>query len=119
MDPREQVIRDYLAQKGRYNIFLEFYHMLAQKLKDVGVSSNVLAVNLDAAIASVTLAMCWKPLKEKHITVRRACDLAFVIFALGRAAGSVGEFLDHQDYGSPLDMRVPVEECKSLTRPRD
>jgi len=27
--------------------------------------------------------------------------------------------LDHQDFGSPMDMRIPVDECTILTRPRD
>ena len=33
------------------------------------------------------------------------------------AAGA--EFLDHQDHGSPMDMRIPVDECTILTRPKD
>jgi len=119
VDPREQVITDSLKQEGFYNIFLEFYHMLARRLKEVGIAKNVWAVNLDAAIASVTLGMCWKPLKDKRMTVRRACDLAFLVFALGRAAGSAGEFLDHQDFGSPMDMRIHVTECTALTKPKD
>ena len=53
------------------------------------------------------------------MTVRRACDLAFLVFALGRAAGSAGEFLDHQDFGSPMDMRIHVTECTALTKPKD
>ncbi|MCK4997996.1 MAG: hypothetical protein KAS23_00625 [Anaerohalosphaera sp.] len=118
-DPRERVISEYLEQKGIGNIFLEFYHMMAHKLKERGIARNVWAVNLDGAIASVVLGICWKALREKRITVRRACDVAFMIFALGRVAGAGGEFLDHQDMGSPMDMRIPVSECVSLTRPVD
>jgi len=118
-DPRERILSAYLSENKLYNIFLSFYHGLTVRLKEVGIASNVWAVNLDGAIASVTLGMCWKALAEKRMTVRRACDLAFLIFALGRAAGAAGEFLDHQDYGSPMDMRVPVNECEVLTRARE
>ncbi|MCP4377285.1 MAG: hypothetical protein GY794_14050, partial [bacterium] len=118
-DPREVVISDYLKENGYCNLFLEFYHMLAHKLKEIGISRNVWAVNLDGAIASVVLGNFWKPLVEKRMTVQRVCDIAFMVFALGRTAGAGGEFLDHQDYGSPMDMRVPVSESKSLTPQRD
>ena len=42
----------------------------------------------------------------------------FIVFALGRAAGGAGEFLDHRDFGTEMDMRIPVKECRSLMRPR-
>ena len=118
-DPREQVISDYLKEKGLRNVFLEFYHMLAHRLKEIGIARSVWAVNLDAAIASVVLAICWKALKEKRITMRRVCDIAFMVFAVGRVAGAGGEFLDHQDFGSPMDMRIPVSEGITLSRPKD
>ena len=118
-DPREQVISDYLKEKGLRNVFLEFYHMLAHRLKEIGIARSVWAVNLDAAIASVVLAICWKALKEKRITMRRVCDIAFMVFAVGRVAGAGGEFLDHQDFGSPMDMRIAVSEGIILSRPKD
>ena len=118
-DPRERVIWEYLKEKGFYNIFLDYYHKLAYRIKEIGISRNVWAVNLDGAIASVVLGIFWQRLKDKQITVRRVCDIAFMTFALGRAAGAGGEFLDHQDFGMPMDMRIPVEECSSLTRPTD
>jgi citrate synthase len=115
-DPREQIVAEYLESKGLCNIFLQFYHMLAFRLKEIGIARNVWAVNLDGAIASVVLAVCWKGLKDKHITLRRVCDIAFMLFALGRVAGAGGEFLDHQDYGTPMDMRIPISEITSLGR---
>ena len=118
-DPRERIVAEYLEGKGLRNVFLEFYHMLARRLHEVGIARNVWAVNLDGAIASVTLGLCWAPLKEKHMTVRRASDIAFLVFALGRAAGGAAEFLDHQDFGLPMDMRVPASETSALTRPKD
>ncbi len=118
-DPRERVVSAYLKEKKRASIFLDFYHLLAAQLKEIGVARNVWAVNLDGAIASVVLGLCWLPLKEKRLAVRRVCDIAFMTFALGRVAGAGGEFLDHQDTGSPMDMRIPVDECVMLTRPKD
>jgi citrate synthase len=115
-DPRERVIAAALQEAGRSQVFLEFYHALARALKSHGVTRNVLAVNVDAAIACVWLGLCWKRLAEKQLTVRRVMDIALSAFALGRAAGGAGEFLDHQDFGTELDMRVPVEECRALSR---
>jgi len=54
---------------------------------------------------------------DKEITTQRVIDLPFAAFALGRAAGGAGEFFDHQDFGTAMDMRIPVNECRSLTRP--
>jgi succinyl-CoA synthetase alpha subunit len=113
-DPRERAISDYLKEQNLSNIFLAFYHMLALRIKEIGIARNVWAVNLDGAIASVVLAVCWKALKEKRITLKRVRDIAFMVFALGRVAGAGGEFLDHQDYGSPMDMRIPVSEIAIL-----
>ncbi len=118
-DPRERVIAAYMEEHGLYNIFLDFYHRLAHRMKEVGIARNVWAVNLDGAIASIVLGICWQPLREKRMTVQRACDIAFLVFALGRAAGGASEYLDHQDFGSQMDMRIPVDECIALTRARE
>jgi len=118
-DPRERAIWEAIQKTGRTNIFLEFYHHLAHALHDAGVASRVWAVNMDAALACVWLGVCWTALMENRVTLKRVEDCALLGFALGRAAGGAGEFLDHQDYGSPMDMRVPASECQSLTRPRD
>ena len=118
-DPRERVIASHIQAAGRCNVFLDFYHALAERIQAIGVARNVWAVNLDGAIASVVLGVCWKALKDKRISVLRVCDIAFMLFAVGRAAGAGGEFLDHQDHGMPMDMRVGVDECTILTRPRD
>ncbi|MBN2212177.1 MAG: hypothetical protein JW709_12335 [Sedimentisphaerales bacterium] len=115
-DPREQVIAATIKDRNGYNIFLEFYHLLARRIKEIGVARNVWAVNLDGAIACVVLAACWRALRDKTITVQRVGDIAFLIFALGRVGGAAGEFLDHQDFGTPMDMRIPVDECLALTR---
>jgi hypothetical protein len=118
-DPRERVIYGFVHDSGKSNVFLEFYHALARALKANGSTANVLAVNVDAAVACVWLAICWHRLHEKQMTLRRARDIPFIAFALGRAAGGAGEYLDHQDFGAEMDMRLPVSECRSLTRPRE
>ena len=118
-DPRERVIYGFVHDSGKSNVFLEFYHALARALKANGSTRNVLAVNVDAAVACVWLAICWHRLHEKQMTLRRARDIPFIAFALGRAAGGAGEYLDHQDFGTEMDMRIPVSECRSLTRPRE
>ncbi len=117
-DPRERVIHAFIEESGKVNVFLEFYHHLARNLKENKSTSRVMAVNLDASIACVWLGICWTRIKEKHMTIQRAVDIPFIAFAFSRAGGGAGEFLDHQDFGTNMDMRIPVSECKTLTRPR-
>ena len=118
-DPRERIITGFIKENGVQNVFLDYYHMLACALKKAGIAKNVWAVNLDGAIASVVLGIYWESLMKKSVTVQRVRSMAFMIFALGRVAGSGGEFLSHQDFGNPMDMRIPVNECISLTRAKD
>ena len=118
-DPREQVIYRFMKESGRINVFLEFYHHLAQALRDYDITSKVLAVNVDAALACVWVSICWRHLREKRMTRQRAIDIPFIAFALGRAAGGAGEYLDHQDFGKEMDMRVPTSECRALIKPRE
>ncbi len=110
-DPRERAIFAYMESMGVYNVFLDFYHHLAKAMFDLGAARKVWAVNVDAVIACVWFGICWPKLRERKMTFQRAMDLAFLGFALGRAAGGAGEFLDHRDFGQPLDARVPVSEC--------
>ncbi|HOC54432.1 MAG TPA: hypothetical protein PKI20_02285 [Verrucomicrobiota bacterium] len=118
-DPRERVISRHLEEKGLYNVFLDFYHRLARELMNQGVTTKVHAVNVDAVLACVCLGIAWPLLVEKKISLERAVDLPFITFALGRVAGGAAEYLDHREFGTDMDMRVPVRECKELTRPRD
>ena len=117
-DPREQVIYNFMKENGKVNLFLEFYHQLVQAIKDKGAMSKVLAVNVDAALACVWLGICWRQLRSNNMSKQRAIDIPFIAFALGRAAGGAGEYLDHNDFGKEMDMRVPVSECRTLTKPR-
>ncbi len=119
LDPREQVIAAHIKAAGKRNVFLDFWHELAGSLQQAGVSSRVWAVNMDAALAAVWLGICWQALLEKRITLSRVENCAFLGFALGRAAGGAGEFLDHHDFGTPMDMRVPRDDCQTLNRVRE
>lgn len=118
-DPRERVISSYLESQGLYNVFLDFYHRLSAELMQQGATTKVHAVNVDAAIACVLMGIAWPLLVEKKITIERALDLPFLTFALGRVAGGAGEYLDHRESGTAMDMRVPVSECRRLGRDRD
>lgn len=57
-------------------------------------------------------------LRGKRMTFARAVDIPFMAFALGRCAGGGAEFLDHQDHGMPMDMRIPTDETRALRRDR-
>lgn len=116
-DPREQVLTQYLEKNNIYHAFFDFYHELATNMKKEGITGNVLAVNVDAAIACVWLGICWPLICDKKMTIARAKNIPFLAFALGRAAGGAAEYLDHTDYGSLMDMRVPVSECEILNLP--
>jgi len=118
-DPRERAISKVMDDRNLYNVFLDFYHRLSRELMNQGVTNKVHAVNVDAVITCVCMGMTWPLLVDKKITVDRAVDLPFLAFALGRVAGGAAEYLDHRESGTDMDMRVPVDECKALTRPRD
>jgi len=118
-DPRERVVSDYLKTRRLYNVFLDFYHRLSQALMDQGATTKVHAVNVDAAITCVLMGICWPLLINKRITVERAVDLPFIAFALGRVAGGAGEYLDHRESGTAMDMRIPVSDCRFLGRDQD
>lgn len=117
-DPRERVINDYLESNGIYNVFLDFYHRLTRMMMKQRATSKVHAVNVDAALTCVLLGIVWPLLVSKKITVERAIDLPFLAFSLGRVAGGAGEYLDHRESGTAMDMRVPVSECRFLGRER-
>jgi len=118
-DPRERAISAFLAGRKLYNVFLDFYHRLSNEMMVQGATTKVHAVNVDAALACTLLAIAWPFLLEKQMTVERAVDLPFLTFALGRVAGGAGEYLDHRDHGTPMDMRIPVSECQVLGRDKD
>jgi citrate synthase len=118
-DPRERIISAYLQARNIYNVFLDFYHRLTRAMASSSVTSKVHAVNVDAALTCILMGIAWPLLIEKKITVERAVDLPFLAFALGRVAGGAGEYLDHRESGTDMDMRIPVSECQFLGRVQD
>ena len=118
-DPRERVIAAYMDEHKIYNVFHDFYHRLTRGMTSAGVTSKVHAVNVDATLTCILMGIAWPLLVEKKITVERALDLPFLAFALGRVAGGAGEYLDHRESGTDMDMRIPVSECKFLGRVQD
>ncbi len=115
-DPRERVISEFLEKKQSYNVFLDFYHKLTVAIMKKGATNKTHAVNVDAAITCICMGIAWPFLVEKKITIERVLDLPLLTFALGRVAGGAGEFLDHRESGTAMDMRIPVSECKFLGR---
>lgn len=118
-DPRERIISAYMHEHRIYNVFLDFYHRLTRGMTESGVTNKVHAVNVDAALTCILTGIAWPLLADKKITVERAVDLPFLAFALGRAAGGAGEYLDHRESGTDMDMRIPVSECQFLGRVQD
>jgi citrate synthase len=118
-DPRERIVNKYLEDNRRYNVFLDFYHRLTRELTAQGVTGKSHAVNVDAALACVCMGIAWPMLVSRQITLARVYDLPFLTFALGRVAGGAAEYLDHREYGTDMDMRIPNSECRFLIRPKD
>jgi succinyl-CoA synthetase alpha subunit/citrate synthase len=118
-DPRERVIHEVMQEENLYNVFLDFYHRLSRGMMNERATSKVHAVNVDAALTCVLMGIAWPMLVDKKITVERVVDLPFLAFALGRVAGGAGEYLDHRDSGTAMDMRVPVSACRFLGREQD
>ncbi|MFH0919965.1 MAG: citrate/2-methylcitrate synthase [Fibrobacterota bacterium] len=118
-DPRERVVAAYMEEHKIYNVFLDFYHRLTRGMTASGVTNKVHAVNVDAVLTCILMGMTWPLLVDKKITVERAVDLPFLAFALGRVAGGAGEYLDHRESGTDMDMRIPVSECHFLGRNQD
>jgi succinyl-CoA synthetase alpha subunit/citrate synthase len=118
-DPRERVINAYMQEHRIYNVFMDFYHRLTRAMAASGVTNKVHAVNVDAALTCILMGIAWPLLVDKKITLERAVDLPFLAFALGRVAGGAGEYLDHRESGTDMDMRIPVAECRFLGRAQD
>jgi citrate synthase len=109
VDPREQYVKTKLAENGIYNAFLDFYHHLVQELFAEGVTKNVFCVNVDAALAVITLKLVWKDLQEGKLTMKQVQDLVFILFLYGRSIGVSAEIADHRDRGLDLDCRTPED----------
>ncbi len=115
IDPREDFVKGLFEDRKIYNIFLEFYHELVEKLFEVGVSRNIYCVNIDAVIAVILLKILWEPLKGGKLTERNAETAAFTSFLFGRMAGSAAEIDDHTSRGRDMDTRTAASKCRFVS----
>lgn len=112
IDPRENFVKNQLAEKGIYNIFLDFYHELVLELFNEGVTKNVFCVNVDAVLAVITLKLIWNDLKLDKFSPKQVQDLVFTLFLFGRMIGINAEISDHRDRGLDMDCRTPERNLK-------
>jgi hypothetical protein len=110
-DPRERFIAAFMEKRGVYNIFHVFYRKLVQALYDVGASSTVFCVNVDAVIAALLLAILWQDYRAGKLNERDLETAAFNVFLYGRMIGSAAEIDDHINRGRNMDTRTPQENC--------
>ena len=110
-DPRERFIADFMAKRGDYNVFHDFYRELVQALYDTGASRYVFCVNVDAVIAALLLAVLWKDYRSGVLTERDLETAAFNVFLYGRMIGAAAEIDDHLNRGRNMDTRTPQEQC--------
>jgi succinyl-CoA synthetase alpha subunit len=110
-DPRERFIADFMARRGDYNVFLNFYRELVRALYDTGASGYVFCVNVDAVIAALLLAILWKDYQSGALTERDLETAAFNVFLYGRMIGAAAEIDDHLNRGRDMDTRTPQEQC--------
>lgn len=109
-DPREQFVSGELNDKGIYNIFLDFYHILVKELFNEGATKNVFCVNVDAVISVIALKLLWEDYKNNKITALDMQELVFILFLIGRAIGVSAEIIDHRSRGTDMDCRTPQSE---------
>jgi succinyl-CoA synthetase alpha subunit len=114
VDPREQFVAGVLKEKGVYNAFWEFYHLLVQALYDEGITKNIFCVNVDAVLAVITLKLVWKDLLAGRMNLRQVQDLVFTLFIFGRSIGVAAEIADHRDRGIDMDCRTPESELSYI-----
>lgn len=110
-DPRERFIAEFMASKGSYNVFHDFYRELVQALHDSGATPYVFCVNVDAVIAALMLALLWDDYKAGRLTERDLEKAAFTVFLFGRMIGSAAEIDDHLNRGRNMDTRTPASAC--------
>lgn len=110
-DPRERFIANFMAERGEYNVFHDFYLELVQALYDTGASRYVFCVNVDAVIAALLLAVLWKDYRGGQIGERDLENAAFTVFLYGRMIGAAAEIDDHLNRGRNMDTRTPASKC--------
>jgi succinyl-CoA synthetase alpha subunit len=112
VDPREDFIRKRLAERGEYNVFLEYYHALVEQLHAAGVSRTVYCVNIDAVIATLLLGTVWGDLRAGRIAAPTLETAAFTVFLYARMLGCAAEADDHINRGRNMDTRAAASVCR-------
>jgi succinyl-CoA synthetase alpha subunit len=110
-DPRERFIAEFMAKRGKYNVFHAFYQELVQALYDIGASRYVFCVNVDALIAALLLSLLWKDYQSGRLAVQDLENAAFNLFLYGRMIGAAAEIDDHLNRGRNMDTRCPASLC--------
>jgi hypothetical protein len=110
-DPRERFIAEFMAKRGDYNVFHDFYRELVQALYDTGATRYVFCVNVDAVIAALLLAVLWKDYRSGALSEKDLETAAFNVFLYGRMIGAAAEIDDHLNRGRNMDTRTPQEQC--------
>jgi succinyl-CoA synthetase alpha subunit len=110
-DPRERFIAEFMAKRGDYNVFHDFYRELVQALYDTGATRYVFCVNVDAVIAALLLAVLWKDYRSGALSEKDLETSAFNVFLYGRMIGAAAEIDDHINRGRNMDTRTPQEQC--------
>ena len=110
-DPRERFVSALFAEKGIYNIFLDFYHNLVRSLYEAKVSANVYCVNVDAVIAVILLKVVWNAYRSGKMTDNEVESAAFTTFLFGRMIGTAAEVDDHINRDRNMDTRTAASKC--------
>ncbi|CAG0982609.1 Succinate--CoA ligase [ADP-forming] subunit alpha [Geobacteraceae bacterium] len=113
-DPREVRLRTLLKSRDVANPFLEYYHFLVKELHAEGISPCIYCVNVDAAIACISLDLFWEQLQQGELSEKEAQEIVFTLFLYGRMAGISAEIADHRSRGQDLDCRTLPEELVFL-----
>jgi citrate synthase len=114
-DPREVFLRKMFLERGEYNVFIEYYHVLVQELYDSHVSRTIYCVNIDAVIAALLLRMLWEPYRAGAFTESALETAAFNVFLYSRMLGCAAEIDDHLNRGRNMDMRTPASACRAVS----
>ena len=101
----------FMAKRGDYNVFHDFYRDVVQALYDTGATRYVFCVNVDAVIAALLLAVLWKDYRSGALIEKDLETAAFNVFLYGRMIGAAAEIDDHLNRGRNMDTRTPQEQC--------
>jgi hypothetical protein len=102
---------EFMAKRGDYNVFHDFYRELVEALHDTGATRYVFCVNVDAVIAALLLAVLWKDYRSGALSEKDLETAAFNVFLYGRMIGAAAEIDDHLNRGRNMDTRTPQEQC--------